>query len=258
MKKIYREYRDHMMIEEDGKFGIQDKSGHLLLPMEYDGITANHGYLLCQKGKFVYVEFASSEYTDDNPDGAVWGDPNGCALAYLPCMYDRVEEQCNGMVVFRQEEAWDTESWFDFKSRTLYRDILWLDNFVDFDSFLVKNADGDRVSALKKAGEDAWVVFSEDRRVHFWREIPLGTVGVRCVLCAEEFEYSDGVVQEYFFLLLYKNGWMTTPARDSLPDLYADLPAITENLIKKASPKDEAQMNILLGRYLKVTSKKLS
>ena len=34
MKRIYDEYDQYIIVEENGKFGIEDKSGHLLLPLE--------------------------------------------------------------------------------------------------------------------------------------------------------------------------------------------------------------------------------
>ena len=96
MKKIYDEYDQYIIVEEDGKFGIEDKSGHVLMPFRYDNIyVANTsrdavGFVLCQEGKFGHIEFGGRERLNADEYGVVLGDPNGCALAFLPCVYERI------------------------------------------------------------------------------------------------------------------------------------------------------------------------
>ena len=113
---------------------------------------------------------------------------------------------------------------------------------------------------LKNAGEDEWVKFPRDSGAEPWQEIPLDTVGVRCILCMEEIssinEEDEGVIDgyEYFFLLLYKDGWMPTLAKRNLAELYADLPAIIEGINNRKNNKNEnekKQVYSLLCRYKK-------
>lgn len=263
MKRIYDECDQYVIVEENGKFGIEDKNGHVLMPFRYDNIyVANTsrdavGFVLCQEGKFGYIEFGGRERLDEDEYGVVLGDPNGCALTFLPCMYDRIETTCNGLVLYQNTADGERRMWYDYESRTLHRDLYWIHNFGPFDTFLIEGHTS-CMPTLKKAGEDEWVKFPRDSGADPWQEIPLDTVGVRCILCMEEIsstnEEDEGVIDgyEYFFLLLYKDGWMPTPAKRNLAELYADLPAIIEGINNRKNNKNEnekKQVYSLLCRY---------
>ena len=243
MKGNYSEYDQQIIVEENGKFGILDKSGHVLMPFKYDNIyVANTsresvGFILCQEGKFGYIAFGGREHLTEDEYGVILGDPNGCALAFLPCIYDRIETTLNGLVLYQNAESGERRMWYDYKSRTLHRDLYWMQNFGPFDTFLIKGRTS-CMPTLKKAGEDEWVKFPEDSGTEPWQEIPLDAVGVRCILCMDEIGDGD-CLYEYFFLLLYKDGWMPTPAKRSLAQLYAELPAMIEKINNRKKSKDE-------------------
>ena len=259
MKTIYCEYSEMSVIEENGKFGLEDKSGHLLLPMEYDKILSVKvgGFVLSKNGRIGYVEFSDRERLMEDEYGVVLGDPNGCAQAFLPCIYDWVDAKRNGLALYSESEKDAKDLWFDYKSRTLYRNMRWVENFGDFDA-LLDLSNSSLMPELKRAGEDAWVRFPKDSSADPWRDIPLDTVGVRCILCMEEIVNEDdedgGTVDgyEYFFLLLYKNGWTPTRAKRSLAELYAELPAIMEGIKNRKNGKEESKQGYtLLCKYKK-------
>ena len=70
MKKICEEYDQYVTVKENEKIGIEDKSGRLLLPPEYDRITVARGindgvgFILCRGGKLGYVEFGKREHLE--------------------------------------------------------------------------------------------------------------------------------------------------------------------------------------------------
>ena len=281
MKRIYGNYDQHIIVEENGKFGIEDKSGHLLLPFEYDriivayGIKDGLGFILCKNGKFGYVEFGEREHLEEYEHGVVLGDPNGCALAFLPCIYDWIEAKQNGLAIYSEREEDIKDLWYDYKSRTLYRQVRYQKNLGDFD-VLIDFSHGPCIPEIKKAGVDEWVRFSKNCGVDILEEVHTDLYGVTFVLCAEwtteteekireiptenesvfEAEEYEEIVDEYLeysFLLLYKNGWIATPVKRTLAELYVEIPTITKGHIHKKSEKDEAdkQPYRLLCKYKK-------
>lgn len=269
MKKTYSEYDPYVIAEKNGKFAIEDKSGHILLPFEYDriadtaGIKDGFGFILCQNGKFGYVEFGAREYLEEYENGVVLGDPNGCALAFLPCIYDWIEAKRNGLAICSERGDSSKDLWYDYKSRTLYRQVRYQNNMGDFD-VLTDFSRGPCIPEIKKAGADEWVRFPQDCGVNIWGETPTDLCGVTFVLCSEwvtetrerireipidsenesvfEAEEYGGTVDEYVeysFLLLYKNCWTATPAKRTLAELYAEIPAITEKHTRKGNEASE-------------------
>ena len=260
METFYCEYDQHIIAEEYGKFGILDKSGHVLMPFRYDNIyVANSsresiGFVFCQNSKFGYVAFSKSKDPEINENGIAWESANGCATAFLPSVYDRIETTQNGLVLYQNTSEGEIRAWYDYMSRKLHRDLYWIRNFGCFDNFLISGVESS-MPTLKKAGEDEWVKFPKSSYAEPWQEIPIDALGVRCILCMEEIptvyaEYDDGekitddcVVDgyEYFFLLLYKDGWMPTPSKRNLAELYADLPAVMEEIKIRKEAKDESK-----------------
>ena len=281
MKRIYNEYDQYVIVEENGKFGIEDKSGHLLLPFEYDriiaacGIKVGIGFILCQSGKFGYVEFGKREHLEEYENDAVLGDLNGRALAFLPCIYDWIEAKQNGLAIYSEREEDIKDLWYDYKSRTLYRQVRYQKNLGDFD-VLIDFSHGPCIPEIKKAGVDEWVRFPKNCGVDILERVRTDIYGVTFVLCtewtieteekireiptenesvfeAEEFEESVDEYIEYSFLILYKNGWIATPVKQTLAELYAEIPAITEGHIHKKAENEEAdkQTYRLLCKYKK-------
>ena len=281
MKRIYSEYDQYIIVEENGEFGIEDKSGHLLLPPEYDriiaacGIKDGIGFILCKSGKFGYVEFGARERLEEYEHGVVLGDPNGCALAFLPCMYDLIEAKRNGLAIYAEGEEDIKDLWYDYKSRTLYRQVRYQKNLGDFD-VLIDFSHGPCIPEIKKAGVDEWVRFPKDCGIDILEEVHTDLYGVTFVLCAEwtteaeekireiptenesvfEAEDYEEIVDEYLeysFLLLYKNGWIATPAKRTLAELYAEIPAMTEGHVRKEKEESEKakQTYRLLCKYKK-------
>ena len=127
MKRIYDEKDQYIIVEENGKFGIEDKSGHLLLPLEYDRIIVaceikdGIGFILCKSGKFGYIEFGKREHLEEYENGVVLGDPNGCALAFLPCLYERIEVKRNGLVLYQSFFDGEEMYWFGTPGRSSLR-----------------------------------------------------------------------------------------------------------------------------------------
>ena len=269
MKKIYCECDQYLIVIGDCKFGIEDKSGHLLLPFEYDriivayGIKDGIGFILCKNGKFGYVEFGAREHLEENEHGVVLGDPNGCALAFLPCIYDWIEAKRNGLAIYSEQEENIKDLWYDYKSHTLYRQVRYQKNLGDFD-VLIDFSHGPCIPEIKRAGIDEWVRFPQDcgidilERVHTdiygvtfvlcseWiteteekmREIPLDS-DIEAVFEAEEYEEINDEYLEYSFLLLYKNGWIATPAKRTLAELYEEITVITERNVHKENAGKE-------------------
>ena len=281
MKRIYSEYDQHIIVEENGNFGIEDKSGHLLLPLEYDriivasGIRDVIGFIFCKNGKFGYVEFGKREHVEEYENGVVLGDPNGCALAFLPCIYDWIEAKRNGLAIYSECEEDIKDLWYDYKSRTLYRQVRYQKNLGEFD-VLIDFSHGPCIPEIKKAGVDEWVRFPKNCGVDILERVHTDLYGVTFVLCAEwtteteekireiptenesvfeaeEYEEIGDEYMEYSFLLLYKNGWIATPVKRTLAELYAEIPTITQGHIHKKSGKDEAdkQTYRLLCKYKK-------
>lgn len=281
MKRIYSEFDQHIIVEENEKFGIEDKSGHLLLPFEYDriivayGIRDDLGFILCKNGKFGYVEFDARDHLEEYEHGVVLGDPNGCALAFLPCIYDWIEAKRNGLAIYSEREDDIKDLWYDYKSRTLYRKVRYQKNLGDFD-VLIDFSHGPCIPEIKKAGVDEWVRFPKDCGIDIWGEVHTDFYGVTFVLCsewiteteekireipidpenesvfeAEEYEEITDEYVEYSFLLLYKNGWIATPAKRTLAELYAEMLAMTEGRIHKGNEKSEngKQTYRLLCKY---------
>lgn len=281
MKRIYDEYDQYVIVEENGKFGIEDKSGHLLLPLEYDriiaacGIKDGIGFILCENGKFGYIEFGKREHVEEYENGVVLGDPNGCALAFLPCLYDWIEAKRNGLAIYSESEEDIKDLWYDYKSRTLHRQVRYQKNLGDFD-VLIDFSHGPCIPEIKKAGVDEWVRFPKDCGIDILEEVHTDLYGVTFVLCAEwtteaeekireiptenesvfEAEEYEEIVDEYLeysFLLLYKNGWIATPAKRTLAELYAEIPMMTEGHIHKTNEETEngKQTYRLLCKYKK-------
>lgn len=281
MKRIYDEYDQYVIVEENGKFCIEDKSGHLLLPLEYDriiaacGIKDGIGFILCQNGKFGYIEFGKREHVEEYENGMVLGAPNGCALAFLPCIYDWIEAKRNGFAIYSEREEDIKDLWYDYKSRTLYRQVRYQANLGDFD-VLIDFSHGPCIPEIKKAGVDEWVRFSQNCGIDILGRVHTDLYGVTFVLCAEwtteneekireiptenesvfEAEEYEEIVDEYMeysFLILYKNGWITTPTKRTLAELYAEIPAMTEGHIHKGNEEngDDKQTYRLLCKYKK-------
>ncbi len=283
MKKIYSEYEQHIIVEENGKFGIEDKSGYLLLPLEYDriivtpGIRDVIGFILYKNGKFGYVEFPMAKRLNEYEYGSAVEEPNGCALAFLPCMYDWIEAEQNGLAIYSEYKEGIKDLWYDYKSRTLYRQVRYQKNLGDFD-VLIDFSHGPCIPEIKKAGVDEWVRFPKDCGVDISGEVRTDLYGVTFVLCsewvaeteekireipidpenesffeAEEYEEIVDEYMEYSFLLLYENGWIATPAKRTLAELYAEIPTITKGHIYKKSEKDKngKQIYRLLCKYKK-------
>lgn len=281
MKKIYYEYDQYVIVEENGKFGIEDKSGHLLLPLEYDriivapGIRDVIGFILCKNGKFGYIEFGKREHLEEYENGVVLGDPNGCALAFLPCLYDWIEAKRNGLAIYSEREGDIKDLWYDYKSRTLYRQVWYQKNLGDFD-VLIDFSHGPCIPEIKKAGVDEWVKFPKDCGIDILERVHTDLYGVTFVLCSEwiteteekireipteneavfEAEDYEEIVDEYLeysFLLLYKNGWIATPAKRTLAELYAEIPTMTEGHVRKENKESEngKQTYRLLCKYKK-------
>lgn len=283
MKKIYDEYNQYVIIEENGKFGIEVKSGHLLLPIEYDriivacGVKDGIGFILCKNGNFGYIEFGKREHIEEYENGVVLGDPNGCALAFLPCIYDWIEAKRNGLAIYSEHEKDIKDLWFDYKSRTLYRQVRYQDNLGDFD-VLIDFSHGPCIPEIKKAGVDEWVRFPQNCGIDILGRVHTDLYGVSVVLCAEwtteteekireiptenesvfEAEEYEEIVDEYMeysFLILYKNGWITTPTKRTLAELYAEIPAMTVGHIHKENEENgiDKQTYRLLCKYKKRT-----
>lgn len=281
MKKIYDEYDQYVIIEENGKFGIEVKSGQLLLPIEYDriivvcGVKDGIGFILSKNGNFGYIEFGKREHVEEYENGVVLGDPNGCALAFLPCIYDWIEAERNGLAIYSEREEDIKDLWYDYKSRTLYRQVRYQANLGDFD-VLIDFSHGPCIPEIKKAGVDEWVRFPQNCGVDILERVHTDLYGVTVVLCAEwtteteekireiptenesvfEAEEYEEIVDEYMeysFLLLYKNGWITTPTKRTLAELYTEIPAMTEGHIHKENEETEngKQMYRLLCKYKK-------
>ena len=148
-------------------------------------------------------------------------------------------------------------------------------NLGDFD-VLIDFSHGPCIPEIKKAGVDEWVRFPKDCGIDILEEVHTDLYGVTFVLCAEwtteteekireiptenesvfEAEDYEEIVDEYLeysFLLLYTNGWIATPVKRTLAELYAEIPTITQRHIHKKSEKDEAdkQTYRLLCKYKK-------
>ena len=281
MKRVYDEYDQYVIVEENEKLGIEDKSGNLLLPLGYDriiaacGIKDGIGFILCENGKFGYIEFGKREHVEEYENGVVLGAPNGCALAFLPCIYDWIEAKQNGLAIYSEREENIKDLWYDYKSRTLYRQVRYQDNLGDFD-VLIDFSHGSCIPEIKKAGVDEWVRLPKDCGIDILEEVRTDLYGVTFVLCAEwttetdekireiptenesvfEAEEYEEIVDEYMeysFLLLYKNGWIATPVKRTLAELYAEIPTITQGHIHKNPEKDgvDKQTYKLLCKYKK-------
>lgn len=283
MKKIYSEYEQHMIVEDNEKFGIEDKSGHLLLPIEYDSITVpigirdGMGFILLKGGKFGYIEFPMAKRQDEHEYGSAAEDPDGCAQAFLPCVYDWIDAKRNGLALYSGREKENQDLWYDYKSHTLYRQVCYEGNLGDFD-VLIDFSHGPCIPEIKKAGVDEWVKFPKDCGIDILERVHTDLYGVTFVLCSEwiteteekireipidpeneaVFEAKDyeEIVDEYLeysFLLLYKNGWIATPAKRTLAELYAEIPAMTEGHVHKENEESEngKQTYRLLCRYKK-------
>jgi len=283
MRRIYSEYEQHIIVEENGIFGIEDKSGHLLLPLEYDriivapGIRDVIGFILCKNGKFGYIEFPMAKRLNEYEYGSAVEEPNGGAVAFLPCMYAWIEAKRNGLAIYSEREEDIKDLWYDYKSRTLYRQVQYQKNLGDFD-VLIDFSHGPCIPEIKKAGVDEWVRFPKDCGVDILERVHTDLYGVTFVLCAEwtteteekireipidpeneaffEAEEYEEIVDEYMeysFLLLYENGWIATPVKRTLAELYAEIPTITKGHIHKKSEKDKngKQIYRLLCKYKK-------
>ena len=283
MKRHYCEYEQHIVVEENEKFGIEDKSGHLLLPLEYDriivapGIRDVIGFILCKNGKFGYIEFPMAKRLNEYEYGSAVEEPNGCALTFLPCMYAWIEAKRNGLAIYSEREEDIKDLWYDYKSRTLYRQVQYQKNLGDFD-VLIDFSHGPCIPEIKKAGVDEWVRFPQNCGIEILERVHTDLYGVTFVLCsertteteekireipidpenesifeAEEYEEIADEYLEYSFLLLYENGWIATPAKRTLAELYAEIPTMTEGHIHKGKEESEngKQTYRLLCKYKK-------
>ena len=147
----------------------------------------------------------------------------------------------------------------------------------DFD-VLIDFSHGPCIPEIKKVGVDEWVRFPKDCGIDILERVHTDLYGVTFVLCAEwtteteekmreipidpeneavfEAEDYEEIVDEYIeysFLLLYKNGWIATPAKRTLAELYAEIPAMTEGYIHKEKEESEngKQTYRLLCKYKK-------
>ena len=203
------------------------------------------------------------------------GDPNGCALAFLPCLYDWIEAKRNGLAIYSEGEEDIKDLWYDYKSHTLYRQVRYQKNLGDFD-VLIDFSHGPCIPEIKKAGVDEWVRFPQNCGIDVLERVHTDLYGVTFVLCsewtteteekireiptenesvfeAEEYEEIVDEYLEYSFLLLYKNGWIATPTKRTLAELYAEIPAMTEGHVRKENEESEngKQTYRLLCKYKK-------
>ena len=146
------------------------------------------------------------------------------------------------------------------------------------DDVLIDFSHGPCIPEIKKAGVDEWVRFPQNCGIDILGRVHTDLYGVSVVLCAEwtteteekireipidsenesvfEAEDYEEIVDEYLeysFLLLYKNGWIATPAKRTLAELYAEIPAMTEGHIHKEKEESEnsKQTYRLLCKYKK-------
>ena len=265
MKRKYCEFDDYVIVEVNGKYGIEDKGGHLLLPLEYESIVAANriydsaGFILIKEGKFGYVEFGRRERLFEDKHGVILGNPSGCALAFLPCMYDLIETKRNGLAIRLESETDVKDLWYDYKSRTLYRQVRYVKNLGGFDvlvDFSQKNYSC--IPEIKRAGADEWVRFGKDVALEIIEMVHTDIYGVTVVLCTQrisetaektqeffktpdeeaifealEYEEIENEYNEYSFLLLYKEGWTVTSAKRTIAELYAEVPAMTKGHIRR-------------------------
>jgi len=283
MKKVHQPFIWHTIVKDNGKFGIEDKNGYLLLPIEYDnifvpnGIREGIGFILCKNGKFGYIEFVARTCFEEYEYGLIFDNQEGVASAFLPCIYDWIEGKTNGLAISSESEGNITDLWYDYKSHSLYRQVRWVHNFGDFDA-LLDFSHGPCIPELKRAGADEWVRFPNNRDIDFIEHIPTDMVGVTCIVCFEriteneekffkypidpeneavfEAEAYETVVDEYveyFFLLLDKNRWFTTPAKRTLTEIYTEIPNITKRHIQmeKEEIMDEKRAYSIIRKYNK-------
>ena len=267
MKRMYCEFDAFVIVEDNGKYGLEDKCGNILLPTTYDRIDSGSrirdgmGFVLLQNGKKGYVEFGNREHLEEDECGVVLGNPNGCALAFLPCMYDWMEEKTNGLAMGYVQDREKKDVWYDYKSRRLYRQVRYQENLGDFD-VLLDFSHGSCIPEIKKSGSDQWVRFPENCGIDILGEVRTDLYGVTFVLCAEwvteieqrqrdvstekeafflveEYEEIVDEYREYFFLLLHSKGWIVSPAKRSLAELYAEIPGITVGGLQKMKQREE-------------------
>ena len=141
---------------------------------------------------------------------------------------------------------------------------------------LIDFSHGPCIPEIKKAGVDEWVKFPKDCGIDILERVHTDLYGVTFVLCSEwiteteekireippeneavfEAEDYEEIVDEYLeysFLLLYKNGWIATPAKRTLAELYAEIPTMTEGHVRKENKESEngKQTYRLLCKYKK-------
>ena len=245
MKRIYNDYDQHIIVEENEKFGIEDKSGHWLMPLEYDSIFyEGGGFIITKNSKSGYIRFHEEIPPHDEYE-AVLGHPEKSAKQFLPCIYDRIEPTRNGLVLYsmtRDPCHSEKRAWFDFQSGKLYENLHFMRNHREYDEFLDMNK-GSQMPHLKKAGEDFYVYIPFDLSVSILYEIPLYNDGAHYFVCSEELPEEEaeekGWGYEYFFMIVLPDSYTFTEPKARLKELFNDFPRIIATWEKEAQKEKE-------------------
>ena len=221
MTEIYRKYGEYCILFDNEKFGLQDNHGNTLLPNEYDSISSTAGgFIIARSARFGFIKF----YEETSENDAYNETPLQVAELFLPCIYNRIEPKENGLVLYKtsvEESLVEEISWFDFLSRKIYNNFIWIQNFNNFDAFLKKGRES-LLPFLKKAGEDFYIDPQEDNHdpMEFLYEI-LYYKGVNYILCSRETLVKKSTKKEeyvckYFLMILYDKKYIFTEPEENL------------------------------------------
>lgn len=221
MKRIYDEYDQYVIVEKNGRYGLEEKGGAWLLPAEYDSIfpCTIAGFLLVEDGKFGFIQFAM----------------DGTAKAFLPCIYDYIVPKRHGLSLhqnLRHKSQEDRVDWFDFRESRLCRNMCHHKSFRHYDSFLRMDV-GATMPILKKAGEESYISVPFAESVEFLDEIPVDGEADYFICC--EFQPTDdeaGFRYDYFLLTAFEGQFTVSRSYTETNDIYNDMPSIIKETQK--------------------------
>ena len=200
--------------EENGKYGVNDKDGSVVLYPVYDSICELDcfDFIIEQDGKFGYASFNQKN-----------------EMELLLPLYDVIIKKEHGLYLLKRGESKECRQhlWYDLKSHTLHPNIMHIHSFKEYDAFIsTKKSEQGKPQFLKKWGEGLYLEIPFEESIDILFEIPCGKLTFFIML--EEVENEE---YEHSFLIVKEDGYYTFSAsKRNREELYKMLPKLVEDL----------------------------
>ncbi len=200
--------------EANGKYGVNDSDGSVVLYPVYDSICEldSFDFIMEQDGRFGYASYDQKN-----------------EIELLLPLYDVIIKKEHGLCLLKRGESKECRQhlWYDLKSHTLHPNIMHIHSFKEYDAFIsTKKPCQGKPQFLKKWGEGLYLEIPFEESIDILFEIPCGKLTFFIML--EEVENEE---YEHSFLIVKENGQYTFSAsKRNREELYKMLPKLVEDL----------------------------